>query len=219
MNINLEIDRLVERFCTRLGRYGIWSKLFDGIARAVFPCFVSPLRLPGVVGTLSPLSPGWFMSGVDSSLREWGGTFDASRGGAPALIPHPPGVRDRPHDSAKCAPDIFRGMHGNPCKYHGGDATNKFCPAGTTPGLWWRYYVPSLHRNVYYVDCCGLIPAGGPWCNWAKERNWCAGAGGDIYTCTITLFADELKLSSIIPPGYASNIRYASHSRHVLPSP
>jgi LysM repeat protein len=164
MSINANIDGLVERFCLWLGRYGSWSRLLDRIASVVCPSFLSPLLLPAAGARLDP----WHQ---------------------PLLMAGDPG--DPTHSLGECSPPIFHGMHGAPCAFHGGSSDNKFCPPGTTTGLWWRFNIPGI-GNVYYVDCCGVQIEWTVWCRWAKEQNWCAGRGNNIYTCTITLLHSEL---------------------------
>ena len=188
-----KIDDLVERFCLWLGRYGRWSKLLDSIASAIFPSFVNPLLLPGAVGALAPLSqPVSFMAGIASNQP---GVHDGNQGPLAPLAPHAGEPGDPKHSTKECSPAIFHGMHGAPCKFHGGTSDNKYCPAGTTSGLWWRWNIPKV-GNVYYVDCCGLPIKWKVWCNWAKEANWCAGQGNNVYTCTLTLLHGELKIDA-----------------------
>lgn len=197
---------MTERFCMWLGRYGRWSELLDRIGRLICPAFIDPLLVPGIAGDLSPLSRPFFMGGVASNQ---GGVRNPDA--APPPSPHPNGgdPGDPPHSTAECTDMIFHGMHGSPCKFNGGSSDNKFCPAGTVSGLWWRFNIPGL-GNIYYVDCCGVPVSWGVWCRWAKEQNWCAGRGSSIYTCTLTLTLGELKVDGS---------GFADPTKHVLSGP
>jgi nucleoid-associated protein YgaU len=202
------IDRLVERFCLWLGRYGNWSRWLDGIYRLVCPSFLDPLSLCGVTGNLTPLShPFLFMAGAASGQ---GGSYDTNPAPPTPASPGPGDPGDPPHSVTECAPAIYHGMHGAPCKFHGGSSDNKFCPVGSESGLWWRWNVPGI-GNVYYVDCCGIpISTWKVWCRWAKEANWCAGRGKGIYTCTLTLLHSEL---------HKDSSGFADPKYHVLSGP
>jgi hypothetical protein len=206
MNTRQKLDRMTAQFCVRLGRYGCWSEFLDRIGRLVCPAFLDPLLLPGMVGDLIPLSRPILMGGVSSNQ---GGVRNPDP--APPPSPHPNGgdPGDPAHSSAECNKMIYHGMHGAPCAYHGGSSDNKFCPAGSVTGMWWRFNIPGL-GNVYYVDCCGLAITYKVWCRWAKEQNWCVGQGNSIYTCTITLLFGELKVD-----GHG----FADASKHVLSGP
>lgn len=188
MNLAEALDRLVQRFCERLGRYGSWSKWLDPLARFFCPSFLNPLLLPAAVNDLSPLHQPVLMAGRTSGQ---GTRYDGTTAPPPAGAPGPGDPGDPPHSTKECAPAIFHGMHGAPCSYHGGSNDNKWCPPGTVPGSWWRFNIPKI-GNVYYVDCCGIPIKWKVWCRWAKEPNWCLDSGSSIYTCTLTLLHSEL---------------------------
>lgn len=200
MSILAETDRRIERFCLWLGRYGSWSKFLDGMTSVICPSFVNPLLLPAAVGAQSPLSRPMFTSKV----RGDGGGFNSSQGPAPSPRPDGGDPGDPPH-SEKCADMIYHGMHGAPCVLNLKEtADNKICPYGTQVGLWWRFNIPGL-GNVYYIDCCGRNITWKVWCRWAKEPNWCAGHGNNIYTCTLTILQSEMHKGS---DGFADPIYF-----------
>jgi hypothetical protein len=190
MNLNAIIDRLVQEVCVRLGRYGKWSAFLDQIASLICPSFIDPRLLPAVAQDMGPLPRPLFMVGRRSNE---GGVNNNNPGPPPAPSPGPGDPGDPPHSTKECAPDRYHGMHGAPCAYHGG--SDKMCPYGTMSGLWWRFNIPKI-GNVYYVDCCGLPIKWNVWCRWAKEYNWCAGKGNNVYTCTLTILQSELHVGS-----------------------
>jgi hypothetical protein len=205
MNAWQKLDLTVRRFCVWLGRYGRWSDFLDRIGRLICPSFLDPLQLPAAVGALSPL----IYSRPPAVSSGQGGVRNTDP--APPPSPHPNGgdPGDPAHSAAECSKMIYHGMHGAPCAYHGGSADNKFCPPGSTSGLWWRFNIPGI-GNVYYVDCCGLAITWKVWCRWAKEQNWCAGRGSSVYTCTLTLLFGELKVDGD---------NFADPKQHVLAGP
>lgn len=205
MKILSVLDQGTRRLCVRLGRYGKWSRFLDSIGRLVCPAFVDPLLLPAAVGTFSPL----IYMRPPAVTSNQGGAHDLSFGPPPSPVANGGDPGDPPHSTAECSKLIYHGMHGAPCAFHGGSPDNKWCPPGTISGLWWRFNIPGL-GNIYYVDCCGLPIAWKVWCRWSKEQNWCAGRGGNTYTCTLTLTYAELKIDA---SGFADPLK------HVLAGP
>jgi hypothetical protein len=206
MNINANIDTVVGRFCVWLGRYGSWSNILDRIASVVCPSFLSPLLLPAGDGDLGLMNQPMLMAGARSTSP---GARDTNTATPPSPVPNGGDPGDPAHSTIECSPPIYHGMHGAPCAFHGGSTDNKWCPPGTTTGLWWRFNISGI-GNVYYVDCCGLTINWKVWCRWAKEQNWCAGQGNNIYTCTITLLHTEL---------HVGPNNFADPNMHVLVGP
>jgi len=191
MNIRVETDRRIERFCKWLGRYGRWSKFLDEIAGAICPAFVNPLLLPAAAGEHSPLSRPMFTSKVHGQPIVW----DTNPGPAPSPRADGGEAGDPPH-SAKCAPMQYHGMHGAPCGLNlGGTDDDTMCPYGAEAGLWWRFNIPGL-GNVYYIDCCGVNVNWTVWCRWAKEPNWCGGKGNNQYSCTLTILQKDMHVGA-----------------------
>jgi hypothetical protein len=197
MKFHAALDDAVQRFCSLLGRYGQWPAMLDKVGSLVCPAFTDPLLLPAAVGNLSPLSRPMFMS-----VRGEPGTFNASPGPNASSTPNGGDPGDPPHSTSACAPLKFHGMHGAPCNLNLGGLNdeNTICPFGSTVGLWWRFNVKGL-GNVYYIDCCGRNITWKVWCRWASEPNWCAGAGSNIYTCTLTVLQKDMHPAG--PTGFA----------------
>ncbi len=186
MRVQRGIDRVVERCCLFLGRYGRWSDWLDRLVNWLVPGSFAPFLLPGGAAVLRPMPLPIFMPGERSNQP---GVYDTNKGPTAPTRPHRGEPGDPPHSTRECGNPKYRGMHGRPCRYSGG--SDQLCPYGTVSGLWWRWYVPRV-GNVYYVDCCGMPSDSKVWCNWAKEWNWCAGRGNNVYTCTLALLHSEL---------------------------
>lgn len=88
------------------------------------------------------------------------------------------------------------GIYGNLCKACcGGSASKTSCPSCTTRGSSWSRCCRDPNGNckwVSYFDCCGggsdAANCKGTWCQGncgGSEPNWCGGAGGNVYRCTI----------------------------------
>jgi len=200
MHAQRSLDRMVERLCRLLGRYGRWSDWLDPLVSWVMPGTLAPMLLPGGAAVLPPIPRPILMPGPRSNDP---GTYNENQALTAPSSPHAGASGDPRHSSRECSNPRYQGMHGRPCRYSGGsnDAGGRSepitrCPMGTVPGLWWRWYVPGLGKNVYYVDCCGMPSLSRIWCNWAKEPNWCAGQGNNVYTCTLALFHDELHVGA-----------------------
>ncbi len=88
--------------------------------------------------------------------------------------------------AVNCGASYLCGIHGAPCECCGGSRTS--CPAGTTRGWYWARCCS--HRRIQYYDCCGPGScSSGCWCNNSAEPNWCQGAGGSHYRCTLSVDA------------------------------
>jgi hypothetical protein len=109
-----------------------------------------------------------------------------------ATSPHRGEAGDPRHSASACYPMKYRGMHGRPCKYVSG--SDESCPHGTEVGYFWKYETPV--GVYYYVDCCGRETTSSVWCNWCKEPNWCLGKGGNIYTCTMAIAQNNLRMGA-----------------------
>ena len=82
-----------------------------------------------------------------------------------------------------CSSPQYCNMHGNPCACCGGSDAS--CPSGTARGAYWSYCCSG--RTRWFTDCCGgsACPASCPWCANSNQPNWCGGAGGNVYRCTL----------------------------------
>ena len=82
-----------------------------------------------------------------------------------------------------CSDRQYCRMHGHPCSCCGGSDSR--CPSGAAAGSYWSACCGG--RRIYFRDCCGggSCPSGCPWCSNSNEPNWCGGAGGNRYLCTM----------------------------------
>lgn len=103
-----------------------------------------------------------------------------------------PGVRDFSDEAdlptvsgaaTSCSSPQYCYIHGYPCACCGGSDTA--CPSGTSRGWYWPYCCSG--RTIWFVDCCGgsACPSSCPICQNSTQPNWCNGAGGNKYTCTL----------------------------------
>lgn len=92
--------------------------------------------------------------------------------------------------SSNCSAGMNCGMHGYPCDCCGG--TSSTCPSGTTRGSAWTRCCGGISggcKKIWYYDCCGTgsCSSSCSWCSNSNEPNWCGGAGGNAYRCTLAL--------------------------------
>jgi hypothetical protein len=223
-------DGLVKWFCDRMGRRHALADFLDRVARWLLP--PPPQLAAGGVGALpaagasveapapdvtEPLVVRYDDDGSKGWAKREHRRGDANPGGkgpkAPTypwfnhgyVDPADPPPFDVADSKKQCRFYRLTGMHGRPCRSipHAGGSDTK-CPTGTVGGWFWKYDVPA-YGTVFYVDCCGKSIAGGVWCNWSKEANWCvtgkaASTPGlemdgttPLYTCTLALLASEIK--------------------------
>ncbi len=86
--------------------------------------------------------------------------------------------------SVNCSSPQYCKIHGHPCACCGGSDTS--CPPGTSRGSYWGACCSG--RTIWFLDCCGgtnACPDSCPICTNSNEPNWCAGAGGWVYRCTL----------------------------------
>ncbi len=106
-------------------------------------------------------------------------TDDRMWGLAAMAAPH------KEQSAPSCSDPQYCHLHGNACACCGG--TDASCPGGTEIGHYWSFCCSG--RTIYFTDCCGrgatCNSAACPWCDNSSQPNWCGGAGGNKYVCTM----------------------------------
>lgn len=171
-----ELDRHLRRLTTYLLRRLPPSGLAGRIGRwlaGTGPALALPVDRRRELGRPRPGADRAAGPGAGPQVAAfWGGKWGGDGGGG-----------GESGSDCDCSESQYCYLHGRPCKCCGG--TDTTCPSGTTPGGYWSYCCDGT--RIYFRDCCGehSCPSGTPFCNNSSQPNWCNGAGGNRYVCTL----------------------------------